>query len=347
MSGAVIAVPDSPWVLVISFIASACLDAEQRCCNWQWRHRNKMTRRWNARSVINGIGKESEAPVALRDSLTELSPSRALRRRLVREVRAVFNDVDAGERPVEPSDEALFERNSPIRMVHADVVAMMVGGMRGLMLQMLHPHALQGVLDHSDFQADMHGRLRRTARFIAVTTYGHRDEAEKAIGRVNRIHTLIEGKLPDGTTYSARDPQTLAWVHLAGATSFLEAHLRYVRPEMPVAEQDAYFRQSAVIARKLHADPVPESRAEAAELDRAMRPRLQGSEQARAVARLILEQRPRGVGAMQPLLAAAAVDLLPPYARTMLDLRPGGVGALPVRAATYGFARTLRWAFGR
>lgn len=78
-----------------------------------------------------------------------------------------------------------------------------------------------------------------------------------------------------------------------------------------------------------------------------MRPRLQGSEQARAVARLILEQRPRGVGAMQPLLAAAAVDLLPPYARTMLDLRPGGVGALPVRAATYGLSRTLRWAFGR
>lgn len=285
--------------------------------------------------------------MSLRDSLADLSPSRALRRRLVREVRAVFNDLDAGERPVQPSDEALFERNSPIRMVHADVVAMMVGGMRGLMLQMLHPHALQGVLDHSDFQADMHGRLRRTARFIAVTTYGHRDEAEKAIERVNRIHESVEGKLPDGTPYSARDPQTLAWVHLAGATSFLEAHMRYVRPSMPVAEQDAYFRQSAVIARKLHADPVPESRSEAAELERAMRPRLQGSEQARAVAWLILEQRPRGVGAMQPLLAAAAVDLLPPNARTMLDLRPGGVGALPVRAATYGLSRTLRWAFGR
>jgi uncharacterized protein (DUF2236 family) len=285
--------------------------------------------------------------VSLRDSLAELSPTRALRRRLVREVRAVFNDLDAGERPVQPSDEALFERNSPIRMVHADIVAMMVGGMRGLMLQMLHPHALQGVLDHSDFQADMHGRLRRTARFIAVTTYGHSDDAEKAIERVNRIHASVEGKLPDGTPYSARDPQTLAWVHLAEATSFLEAHMRYVRPSMPVAEQDAYFRQTAVIARKLHAEPVPESRGEAAELERAMRPSLQGSEQARAVARLILEQRPRGVGAMQPLLAAAAVDLLPPYARTMLDLRPGGVGALPVRAATYGLSRTLRWAFGR
>ena len=285
--------------------------------------------------------------MSLRDSLAELSPSRALRRRLVHRVRATFNDLDAGERPVQPSDESLFERGSPIRMVHADVVAMMVGGMRGLLLQLLHPHALQGVLDHSDFQADMHGRLRRTARFIAVTTYGHRDDAEKAIERVNRIHASVEGTLPDGTPYSARDPQTLAWVHLAEATSFLDAHLRYVRPSMPMAEQDAYFRQFAVIARKLHAGPVPESRGEAAELELAMRPRLQGTDQARAVARMILQQRPRGSAAVQPLLAAAAVDLLPPYARTMLGLRSSGVEALPVRAATYGLARTLRWAFGR
>jgi uncharacterized protein (DUF2236 family) len=290
---------------------------------------------------------EKRGPVSLRNRLMKLSPSDALRRRLVGEVRAMFNDLDAGERPVQPSDDALFERNSPIRMVHADVVAMMVGGMRGLMLQMLHPHALQGVLDHSDFRADMHGRLRRTARFIAVTTYGHRDDAEKAIERVNRIHASVEGRLPDGTTYSARDPRTLAWVHLAEATSFLEAHLRYVQPSMPPREQDAYFRQSAVIARKLGADPVPETRSEAAELEREMQPHLQGSEQAKAIARLILEQRPRGVGAIQPLLAAAAVDLLPPYARTMLDLRSGGAEALPVRAATFGIARTLRWAFGR
>ena len=285
--------------------------------------------------------------MSLRDSLLELSPSQAVRRRLVHAVRATFNDLEAGERPVQPSDEALFERGTPIRMVHADVVAMMVGGMRGLMLQMLHPHALQGVLDHSDFRADMHGRLRRTARFIAVTTYGHRDDAEQAIERVNRIHAAVGGVLPDGTPYSARDPRTLAWVHLAEATSFLEAHLRYVRPSMPAAEQDAYFRQFAVIARKLHADPVPESRAEAAELERAMQPQLQGSEQARAIARLITGQRPRGVGAVQPLLAAAAVDLLPAYARTMLGLRAPGAVALPVRAATRGLAGTLRWAFGR
>ena len=107
--------------------------------------------------------------------------SERLRLKLVERVRGVFNDVESGQQPVPTSDEALFPKDSPIRMVHADIVAMMVGGVRGLLLQMLHPHALQGVLDHSNFRTDMHGRLRRTARFIAVTTFGHRDEAMQAI----------------------------------------------------------------------------------------------------------------------------------------------------------------------
>jgi len=267
----------------------------------------------------------------------------------VREVRAIFHDQSRGEGPVIPSDDALFERDTPIRIVHADVVAMMVGGITALLLQMLHPHALQGVLDHSDFRADMHGRLRRTARFIAVTTYGQRDAAEREIERVNRIHTPVRGTLPSGEPYSATDPQTLAWVHLAEAWSFLAAHLRYVRPDMSSADQDRYFAQFAIIARKLHADPVPETRAEAADLMLAMRPRLQPRPEAREIARLILA--PRGQGPLastaQPFLTAAAVDLLPPFARTMLALRGPGLGTVPTRMATRALGGTLRWAFRR
>ena len=81
-----------------------------------------------------------------------------LRQRLVTQVKDFFTDVEEGEGPTPASDEALFEKDSPIRMVHADVVAMMIGGIRGLLLQMLHPHALQGVLDYSDFRSDAHGR---------------------------------------------------------------------------------------------------------------------------------------------------------------------------------------------
>ena len=272
--------------------------------------------------------------------------SERLRLKLVEQVRGVFNDVESGQQPVPPSDEALFARDTPIRMVHADIVAMMVGGILGLLLQMLHPHALQGVLDHSNFRSDMHGRLRRTARFIAVTTFGHRDDAQAAIDRVNRIHAAVGGTLPDGSPYAASDPRVLAWVHVAEATSFLAAYLRHVRPDMPGAEQDEYYRQFAVVALALGADPVPTNRAEAEVIFRELRSDLAASPAAREVADLVLSQRPKGAPpAVQTLLGAEAVALLPPFARSMLGLERPGLAAIPARAATWGMGKTLRWAF--
>ena len=272
--------------------------------------------------------------------------SERLRLKLVERVRGVFNDVESGQQPVPTSDEALFPKDSPIRMVHADIVAMMVGGVRGLLLQMLHPHALQGVLDHSNFRTDMHGRLRRTARFIAVTTFGHREDAMAAVGRVNRIHAKVGGTLPDGTAYSATDPRTLAWVHVAEATSFLAAYLRHVRPDMPGSEQDEYYRQFAVIARALGADPVPIDRREAEAIFRDLRTDLTASPAAREIAQLVLTQKPAGSPpAVQALLGAEAVALLPPFARSMLALERPGLAAIPARAATWGMGKTLRWAF--
>lgn len=272
--------------------------------------------------------------------------SERLRLKLVERVRGVFNDVESGQQPVPTSDEALFPKDSPIRMVHADIVAMMVGGVRGLLLQMLHPHALQGVLDHSNFRTDMHGRLRRTARFIAVTTFGHREDAMAAVDRVNRIHAKVGGTLPDGTAYSATDPRTLAWVHVAEATSFLAAYLRHVRPDMPGSEQDEYYRQFAVIARALGADPVPIDRREAEAVFRDLRTDLTASPAAREIAQLVLTQKPPGSPpAVQALLGAEAVALLPPFARSMLALERPGLAAIPARAATWGMGKTLRWAF--
>ena len=272
--------------------------------------------------------------------------SERLRLKLVERVRGVFNDVESGQQPVPTSDEALFPKDSPIRMVHADIVAMMVGGVRGLLLQMLHPHALQGVLDHSNFRTDMHGRLRRTARFIAVTTFGHREDAMAAVDRVNRIHAKVGGTLPNGTAYSATDPRTLAWVHVAEATSFLAAYLRHVRPDMPGSEQDEYYRQFAVIARALGADPVPIDRREAEAIFRDLRSDLTASPAAREIAQLVLTQKPPGSPpAVQALLGAEAVALLPPFARSMLALERPGLAAIPARAATWGMGKTLRWAF--
>ncbi|MEZ5680072.1 MAG: oxygenase MpaB family protein [Erythrobacter sp.] len=273
-------------------------------------------------------------------------PLEFLRRRIVGSVRATFNEGDAAATPRESSDEALFERDSPIRMVHADVIAMMVGGIRGLFLQMLHPHALQGVLDFSNFREDMHGRLSRTAHFITDTTFAHHSIAMEAIERVNRIHRSVKGTLPDGSAYSATDPRTLAWVHVAEATSFLAAYLRHVRPDMPGIEQDEYYRQFAVIAQELGADPVPLDRREAEAIFRELRTDIRTSAEAREVARFVVAIKPQGAPvALQKAIVAESIALLPPFARSMLGLERPRLAAIPARAATWGAGKTLRWAF--
>ena len=278
--------------------------------------------------------------------MSRTSPADSIRDAIVSRVRATFNDVEGGQQPVPVTNDALFERDSPIRMVHADVVGMMVGGIRSLLLQMLHPHALQGVLDHSDFRNDMHGRLRRTARFIAVTTFGHRDEANKAVERVNAIHTQVTGTLPGGAPYRATDPRVLAWVHVAEATSFLAAYLRFANPAMRYSQQNEYYRQFAVIAHALGADPVPETAREAELLLRELRGDLSASPAASEIAQLVLTQRPQNApAALQKMLATSAVDMLPPFARAMLGLRRPGLKAVAARAATVGAGKTLRWAF--
>src|SRR5438309_3029094 len=132
-----------------------------------------------------------------------LSP---VRRALVRQVRSTFNDQAKGERPIPRSDHALFAHDSVIWRVHGDVTSMMAGGIAALLLQMLHQQALAGVWDHSNVHEDMLGRLRRTARFIAVTTYGEREAAEAAIAKVTRIHGEVSGTLPNGKPYRADDP---------------------------------------------------------------------------------------------------------------------------------------------
>jgi uncharacterized protein (DUF2236 family) len=278
---------------------------------------------------------------------SSLNPIRRVQGEIVSHVRAVFNDRAKGEKPVVRSDNALFPRNSVIWRVHGDVTTMMVGGIAALLLQMLHPAALTAVLDHSNFRSDMLGRLRRTAKFIAVTTYGDRAAAEAAIARVRAIHARVTGTLPDGTPYRADDPRLLAWVHTAEALCFLDAWIAYGEPAMSARDQDQYFAEAAVVARSLGADPVPQTRQAALAFVREMRPTLRAMPSTLEVAQLIIAPKSANLGALavQRLLARAAIDLLPDWARGMLKLGRSGPEALLTLSATKGVAATLRWAF--
>jgi len=271
---------------------------------------------------------------------------RPIRAAIRQRISDVFNDAEKGERPVLRRGDALFAPDSVAWQVNGDVVTMMIGGVSGLLLQMLHPAVLAGVWDHSDFRADMHGRLRRTAKFIAVTTYDSAGAGQAAIDKVNRIHKKLGGTLPDGTAYRVSDPALLAWVHVTETISFLDAWIRYARPDMPMAEQDAYFDEMARIGQALGADPLPRTRAEAEAQIQSYRPLLRADARTREVADMVMRQRigSPAVDSAAGLIMQAGFDLLPGWAQAMHGHRPPLPRPL-VRAGALTTARFIRWAF--
>lgn len=247
-----------------------------------------------------------------------------------------------------PGDEGLFGPDAVCWRVHADFTSMMIGGISALMLQALHPLALAGVWDHSTFRTDMRGRLRRTATFIAGTTYGARADALTLIERVKRIHLAVEGVAPDGRPYRASDPALLTWVHVAEVSSFLAAHLRYVNPSMPRSEQDRYFAEVALIARLLGAAEVPETSTQVADYLASMRPELEAGPRTCEVVDILRHAAPPDRPLMRPavsLMFNAAVDLLPGWAQQRLGFTPlARMQAAMARPGVRVVGPFIRWA---
>ncbi len=239
-----------------------------------------------------------------------------------------------------------FESGSPIAEVHGDA-SMFVGGMRALLMQTLHPAAMRAVSEHSGYRGDMWGRLHRTSRFLAVTTFGHEDDAQQAIEIVRSIHTRVTGEMPDGTPYAASDPHLLRWVHVAEVDSFLHAHTLYGRHTLDQAGRDTYLDQAARIAEELGAVDVPHSEAELRDCLAAYRPELRGTPEAREAVKHLLLTPPLPLVARAPygVLAAAAVASMPAWTRPQLRLP-----LLPlaertvVRAMGTAATATIRWA---
>ncbi|MFV3406839.1 oxygenase MpaB family protein [Pseudomonas sp. NY15463] len=271
----------------------------------------------------------------------------ALRRRIETQVMSLTG-LALGQLDLESpkGDPGLFGPQSISWQVHGDFPSMLVGGISALMLQLLHPLALAGVWDHSNFRQDLLGRLRRTSQFISGTTFGSTRDAEWLIDKVRSIHLQVVGIAPDGRAYAASDPDLLTWVHVAEVSSFLAAHLRYRNPALPRARQDAYYNEIALIAERLGARDVPRSCAEVEAYLQRMRPQLQCDARSLEVIDILL-QAPAPSRMAQPvgkLMLKAGVDLLPDWAAQMLGLTQAPLQRRMVRLGLAQTAQLLRWA---
>lgn len=242
-----------------------------------------------------------------------------------------------------PGDQGLFGPDSATWKVHGHPSAM-IGGFSSLMLQSLHPLAMAGVAEHSDYRSDPFGRLSRTASFVAGTTYASTEVAEAMIATVNAVHKYVKGTAPDGRPYSALQPDLIRWVHVAEMTSILNSHRRYHPFPLRGADLDRYFDETAIVAEKLGGTDIPRSRDEVRQYFRDIRPELVAGDQAREAMVFLMspignDPISRGIST---LLMQAALDLMPGWAKAMHGIRrPPGFDALTIRPTAFAFIATL------
>ncbi|MEU3980782.1 oxygenase MpaB family protein [Streptomyces sp. NPDC026672] len=182
------------------------------------------------------------------------------------------------------TDPGLFGPASVTWQLHSDPM-MWVAGIRALYLQALHPRAVRGVTQNSDFRHDAWGRLLRTARFVGTTTYGTTRAAEDAGARVRRIHSRLRATDPaTGEPYGIDEPDLLLWVHCAEIDSYLHV---VRRSGFPLTDDlaDRYVAEHRASARLVGLDPdaVPADRARLAAYFERTRPELAAGAEAREV----------------------------------------------------------------
>ncbi|MFF7376630.1 oxygenase MpaB family protein [Streptomyces massasporeus] len=221
------------------------------------------------------------------------------------------------------ADPGLFGPDSVTWQLHSDPV-MWIAGVRALYLQALHPRAVRGVMQNSDFRRDAWGRLLRTASFVGTTTYGTTEAAERAGARVRKIHRMLTATDPDtGERYGVDEPALLMWVHCAEIDSYLHVAQRSGL-RLTGAEADRYVAEHRESARLVGLDPdaVPADRAELAEYFEKVRPDLAAGPEAREVDDFLLRPptHPLLVPAREVLwrrVAHLAYASLPPYAHEL------------------------------
>jgi uncharacterized protein (DUF2236 family) len=252
------------------------------------------------------------------------------------------------------ADPGLFGPDSVTWQLHGDPI-MWIGGVRALYLQALHPRAVRGVAQNSDFRRDAWGRLLRTASFVGEITYGTTLAAERAGARIRGIHRRLSATDPDtGERYGVDDPDLLLWAHCAEIDSYLSVARRSGYP-LTDAHADAYVDEQREAARLVGLDPaaVPADTKALARYFETVRPRLSATPEALEVVRFLTAPPvPRALVplrlALWPAVAGTAFAALPPYAHVLYGRVPPSAAATDRRLRVTGrllrsVPATVRW----
>lgn len=227
-------------------------------------------------------------------------------------------EVDFGTPAGEP---ALTAPDSVSWQVFKNPLALFIGGIAAVILELAEPRVRTGVWNHTTFRHDPLPRLQRTGLAAMVTVYGPRSKAEAMIATVREMHGRVSGLTPDGQPYRADDPELLDWVHATASFGFLEAYSTYVRT-LRDAERDSFYAEGMPSARLHGASAAPASQRELHALFENMRGKLEPS----AIVFEFLEIMrrtpllPRPLTAMQGSLVNAAVAIIPDWVRQRLAL---------------------------
>ena len=264
--------------------------------------------------------------------------------------QAMMNLI-AGDERLAPTDLAssddggLFGPNSMMWRVNGDSSAL-IGGIRSLLLQTLHPLAMAGVDQHSNYREDPRGRLNRTGRFVAATTFGSTATAMQAMEVVKSVHESVQGVDAKGRPYAASDPHLLRWVHITQVDSFLEAFRRHGSCRLTDAEEDQYLLESAVVSRGLGATHLPETVDRLRDCLDDYRSELETTPAATKAVRFLAFPPDMNLLGRAPyaVLFASAAASLPVYAQRMLRLPVFPlVDPLMVRPAASVLGKGLGW----
>ncbi len=218
-------------------------------------------------------------------------------------------------------EQALVGPDSVSWRIFKNQVALFIGGVAAVLLELGEPKVRDGVWHHTSFRTEPLKRLQRTGLAAMVTVYGAHSRAEAMIAGVVRAHDRITGVTSEGEPYHANDPALLDWVQATAGFGFMEAYHRYVRP-LSQAEREALFREAAPAARLYGAVGAPASEADWARMLEGMRDRLTPSPIVFEFLDIMqrVDALPRIANPMQVALVKAAVAILPPWVRTRLGI---------------------------